>query len=489
MKPMRILFTAAEADPYVKIGGLGDVAGSLPLAIHQAAPDQVDIRVVLPLHQPIREKYEHLKPLGSFVLESGQRREEVLVYQDPAALIPVYFLDGVPVRHTNSVYSLDSALDADKYIFFSLALLKLPEFLGWRPDVLHANDWHTAVSIYALKRIPGYQDRSIKTVLSVHNLPYLGEGCQPTLTEYGIPAYPYRLLPSWAYHLPLPLGLVSADLIIPVSPGYAAEIQTPDFGCGLETMLRSRLSHIHGIINGINQDQWNPATDPYISSPFDQDHLDQKTANKTTLLKDLGLNTDPAIPLLVLVSRMDHQKGVDIALEGLEKAIHLSWQAIILGSGDPVLQNHCAALMHAHPDRVHATVGFKNELSHQMYAAGDIFLMPSRYEPCGISQLISMRYATIPLAHSTGGLKDTIRPVKGKQNNGTGYLYKPNTAEDFVTALKKALSDYRNRTTWSSIQRNAISLDFSWNKSAELYIENYQRLTADCDNSNSEEGL
>ena len=491
-KSIHVLFTAAEADPYVKIGGLGDVAGSLPVAIHQLTESidtlsRVDIRLVLPLHKPIKESFDHLKYLGEYLLESGARQENVQVYQDQSSLIPVYFLDGEPIRKTSGVYSLDSSQDAEKYIFFSLALLKLPQFLKWEMDILHANDWHTAIGIYALKMVPPFQDPHIRTVLSVHNLPYLGEGCQTVLGEYRIPAYPYGLLPSWAFHLPLPLGFITADLIIPVSPGYAQEIQTPDFGCGLEHLLQSRSNHIIGIVNGINQDQWNPATDPFIPSPYDLDRLSYKKTNKLELLQDLNLNIDPDIPLLIMITRMDHQKGVDIAVDGLQEVLDRPWQAILLGTGDPTLENRCIQLHQAYPDRIRSIIGFKSELSHQLYAAGDIFMMPSRYEPCGISQMISMRYGTIPVAHATGGLIDTISPTQ-PCIPGNGYLYTESSPSNFAQSLRLALTDYLQKDLWQTFQSNAMQRNFSWEKSASQYVDQYKRLVIGTSISTFKEG-
>ena len=481
-KPIHVLFAAAEADPYIKIGGLGDVAGSLPLAIRQFTSqtdsvDQVDIRVVIPYHRSIPEKFTQLVRLGSYLLESGDKQAEVQVYEDKSAPLPIYFLDGDPIRQAAGIYSLDSSQDAEKYIFFSLAVLKLPRFLEWPIDILHANDWHTAASVYALKALPGFQESTIRTVLSIHNLPYLGEGSQEVLKSWHVPSLTDEKLPDWAQLLPLPLGIATADRIIPVSPGYAREILTPNFSSGLEILLRSRSDHILGIINGINQEQWNPATDPYISSTYDPDHLQSKTPNKTGLMRSLGLDPNPDLPLVTMVTRMDYQKGVDIALSGLEVMLDQPWQAVILGSGDPALTARCSALQEAYPDRVRFIPGFNPEFSHQLYAAADIFLMSSRYEPCGISQLISMRYGTIPVAHATGGLIDTITPTL-PENPGTGYLYETNTPDFLVQTIHQALLDYNRKDFWHKIQTNAMQQDFSWKMSAGKYVQQYQNLLA-----------
>ncbi len=460
---------------------------SINIKSNRIYPQKVDIRLVLPFHRQIKEKMDHLTYLGEYPLHTGNRRESVQVYQDQTSLIPVYFLDGEPIRQTDTVYSFDPQVDAEKYIFFSLAILLLPGFLNWRMDILHANDWHTAISVFALKQVPEFINNRVQTILSIHNLPYFGEGCQATLTDYGIPPYQHPLLPIWATHLPLPMGLATADVLIPVSPGYAKEILTPEFGYGLETLLETRSKNISGILNGINQNQWNPATDPHIPSPYDIDHLELKTVNKVEILQDLDLNPDPAIPLLILISRLDRQKGVDIALEALSLLQDDNWQAIILGSGDRALEKACTDLQLKFPDRIRSIIGFKTELSHQLYAAGDIFLMPSRYEPCGVSQLISMRYGIIPIANATGGLLNTIQSIKPKKP-GTGYLYTENTPENLARNIQQAISAYNDPNTWSVYQRLAMQTDFSWENSAWKYIQKYKTLSKSKPNQPISEG-
>ncbi len=295
------------------------------------------------------------------------------------------------------------------------------------------------------------------------------------MSEYGIPAYPFGLLPSWAQHLPLPLGLTTADGIIPVSPGYAQEIQTPEFGCGLERLLQSRAKYITGIVNGIDQTVWNPETDNWITNSFNIETLHEKINNKKILVEGTGMEFNPTIPLLVVVSRMDYQKGIDLVVSCLQDMLDYPWQAIILGSGDSVIEQKCQIFAQDHPNRMRLITGFHAELAHQLYAGGDIFLMPSRYEPCGISQMISMRYGTIPVARATGGLKDTILSTRpGKP--GTGYLFDEATSSSFAQALRFALQDFTDPDLWREIQRNAMKMDFSWDASALKYIQQYANL-------------
>ncbi len=477
---INVLFIAAEADPFVKVGGLGDVAGSLPGAIREVmllpeSAADIDIRLAIPFYPSVKEKLPDAPKVGEYSLKSGTEEQTVTVYETSSGSIPVYLLDGDPIRQVNAVYSDNPSADAEKFIFFSLACIMLPAFLNWPVNIIHANDWHTAISIYALRAMNDFRSPSIKTVLSIHNLPYLGQGCQPCMEAYDIPAYPFGLLPSWAQHLPLPLGLSTADRIIPVSPGYAQEIQTPDFGSGLERLLQSRSKHITGIINGIDQNQWDPKTDPLIHQNYGLESLDQKYQNKQILLDSFGLDTNLKIPLLVVVSRMDHQKGMDLVVGGLQELLDFHWQAVILGSGDPAIEDSCVAFSAQHPNRVRMITGYHVNLAHQLYAGGDIFLMPSRYEPCGISQMIAMRYGTIPVARATGGLRDTITPTR-PGNPGSGYLFEQSSSSSFAQAIQFSLQDYSDPIIWREIQENAMSRDFSWKTSALKYIFQYADL-------------
>ncbi len=474
---VNVLFIAAEADPFVKIGGLGDVAGSLPAAIRKicaagAAPVDVDIRLVIPYYPQLKESVGDVTPLGEYAFTSGNEQLTVQVYQTTSRGVPVYLLDGDPIRNGGRVYSNQADLDAEKFIFFTLACVKLPEFLHWDCQIIHANDWHTALAPYVLKALPAFRKPKIKTILSVHNLPFLGEGCQPCMTAYQIPPYPFGLLPSWAQHLPLPMGLSTADRIIPVSPGYAREIQTPEYGSGLEKLLQSRARQIVGIVNGIDVDAWNPASDSLLPHPYSSASISEKIGNKKAVLESLGMPFDPNTPLLVVISRMDYQKGIDLAVSALANLLDISWRAIILGSGDAAIEQKCREFAKQYPDRMQVMTGFHAELAHRLYAGADIFLMPSRYEPCGISQMIAMRYGTIPVARATGGLKDTIQAVQ-PEKTGTGYLFEEASPVAFSQALKTALADFANRSRWQEIQLMAMKMDFSWDASALKYIQQY----------------
>lgn len=476
---LNVLYLAAEADPLVKIGGLGDVAGTLPIAINRAEKqnhNKIEVRVAIPYHQVIKEKGFPISPVGTFMLHSAKGPEEVEVYQYISGGTIYYLLDGHPIQFSPVPYSNDVKADAEKYVFFSLAAVHLSEFLNWPVDIIHANDWHSAPAIYAVKKVAGHMDHEIKTILSIHNLPFMGNGLEATEFEYGIPEYHHPHLPGWARKLPLPMGLAAADLIIPVSPGYAEEIQTPEYGCGLEGFLSYKKEHIVGILNGIDTATWDPSSDSAIPAPYTSDTLEFKEKNKRILQTNQSLPVDQKIPCLAVISRLDYQKGIDLIVDGLYKLdLSFKWQCIFLGTGDPYLEMKIRNLEKDKPGQVRGIFDFDQNLAHHMYAGADIFLMPSRYEPCGISQMISQRYGTIPVARATGGLKDTIINTTEK-NPGTGYLFEDLNATVFASKVTRAISDYQNHAFWTAMMKRAMEQDFSWDRSALRYIHAYQQL-------------
>jgi len=480
---LNVLFLTAEAEPFVKVGGLGDVAGALPDAIRNLSKTlpkskNVDIRVVLPFHFAVKQKGFKPELLGEFGVNSSEGLVNCQVYYYDKDGLPVYLLDGDPIDEKSPVYSLEPIHDGYKFVFFSLACLGLAKFLDFRVDILQANDWHTATAIYALKtrEIPSPHLSRTKTILSLHNLPFMGFGVQKALSDYGLPPSEDTVLPEWARHAPLPLGLLHADRIIAVSPHYAEEILTPEFGCGLENFLKTRESAIQGIVNGLDLDLWDPETDKVIAQNFSINDLSKRSINKLDLLQEFNLLQNENIPLLTLISRMDAQKGIDIALKGLKYLKDSPWQAIILGTGNPTIEQMAVDLENEFPKRVRSIIDFDGKLAHRLYAGADIFMMPSRYEPCGLSQMISMRYGCVPVARATGGLVDTITPVSHKVDGGTGFLFDKPYPSVFATTMKRAIRLYQKPTLWKKIQHNGMKIDFSWENSAQKYIDTYYSL-------------
>jgi len=470
-KKLNVLFLASEADPFAKVGGLGDVAGSLPNALRALPETPLDVRLVIPFHTTIRVENFPMQREIDFAIPRDGVDVQVEVFRAELRGLPVYLISGDPIRHSEKAYDPDPRVDSEKYVFFSLAALELARRLNWRPDVVHANDWHTAASLYAVRR----QAKDpfwvhTKTILSVHNLCYMGAGSEDALTAYGLPPVDDSDLPDWARHVPLPLGLWAADKIVAVSPSYAEEIQTSEYGCGLEVFLHTRRKRVTGIINGIDTSVWNPSSDPFLAVNFTARKLSARSGNKSALQAQFGLEVDPAIPLFGMVTRMDQQKGVDIAVNALRLLSDEPWQAILLGTGNAELEIAVRHLEIDFPQRVAAVLRYDSKLAHQIPGGADMFLMPSRYEPCGLAQIIAMRYGCIPVAHATGGLRDTIA------DHRTGFLFTEESAPMMAAALRGALAVYHDRKIWQTMQKAAMSENFSWEQSALKYAALYNSL-------------
>ncbi len=470
-KTINVMFLAAEAEPFVKVGGLGDVSSALSSALRNLPADvrgdsNLDVRLVLPHHSVIKAD---ARPLAFYSIERGGKELTVQVSETSLNGMPVYLLGGEPISSVGSVYSSNAAVDAEKYSFFSLAALELPRALNWNVDILHAHDWHTALAVYALllKRWSG-EMKGVASVLTLHNLPFMGADMTEILASYKIPVAQSDL-PDWARAMPLPLGLFSADAVVAVSPTYAQEILTPIFGCGLEDFIHRHREVLHGIVNGIDAASFDPATDKALPFQYTAENPAIREKNKTALQEKLGLPVDPVSPMLAMVGRMDRQKGVDLSLDVLRKLTDIPWQFVLLGTGDPALEEKARKLQTEYPGRVRVELRYDGALARQIYAGADMLLMPSRYEPCGLAQMIAMRYGCLPIVHVTGGLSDTV-------TDETGFRFKTASPRSLRTALVKALTAYPDRARWRTMQQAAMRVDFSWDKSAGQYFELYQKL-------------
>ena len=472
---MKVLFIAAEADPFVKVGGLADVAGSLPLAIRSLPLDvrgsqPVDIRLIIPRHPGIEVRNAR----ASATLEVPHRGGTLLarVFETRLQDIVVYLVDGQPIALSESVYSEEAEADADKYTFFSLAAARLGPSIGWEPDILHANDWHASLSIYAAAVEPRQSaTRRPATLLTVHNLGFVGPDLTSQLEEYHL-ANRAAGLPRWAKARALPLGIWGADAIVAVSPTYAAEILTKGNGAGLEGFLRGRRARLQGILNGIDQRLYDPATDSALGANFSLADIGNRGRVKANLQARLGLLEDREAPLLAIISRLEHQKGIDLVFEALRepRIVQQRWKAVILGVGSREFETSAQQLQRDFPNRVRAEIRFDSELARQIYGGADLLLMPSRYEPCGLSQMIAMRYGCLPLVRATGGLRDTV--VAGK----TGFTFEKATSRALGNAMRTALMAFRKPEEWARMQRAAMNQDFSWDRSAALYYRLYESL-------------
>jgi starch synthase len=492
--PLRVLFLASEADPFVKIGGLGDVAGSLPLALRRLSQKPysythdtfkqknagVDIRLVIPFHDVIRQNSFSLHPVASFNIPHKDGPIPAEVYERKIIDLTVYLISGPPFPPGAPVYTGNNEVDGYKYTFFSMAALKLPYVLGWKPHILHANDWHTAPAVYALKQAQSSDSfyKDIRSILGIHNLSYLGLGAGQALQRFGLPPANNSLLPEWAQNLPLPLGLLAADKIIAVSPGYAKDILTPEFGSGLDEFLNTNRQLVSGILNGIDTHHWNPSTDPQINVNYSVKELVTRDLNKSELTRELGLDQAPHTPLLAMITQMDREKGVDLVLEALRQLAtsrpEIPWHAILLGTGASDLEAGVKMLEIDFPKRVRAALRTDARLASRIYAGADIILIPSRIEPCGMIQMIAMHYGCVPIGRATGGLRDTIRDANF--SSATGFLFENADSKALLEVILRATSTFTDRRRWRRLQRCGMNTDFSWERSARQYLQIYRTL-------------
>jgi starch synthase len=478
---LKVLFLAAEADPLIKVGGLGDVSGSLPRALARLSGSnnemELDILVAMPFHSGIKRDNLILGNPVPFVVKSTAGTIPGKAWPAEVGGVNFLLIAGPPVPAAGPVYSMDTQADGEKFTFAALGALEAVKVMGWQPTILHANDWHTAMAIYAalLRRDTDPFYRELRSILTIHNMPFIGVGTAPALEKFGLPPFKDAGLPWWAEQLPLPLGLASADRIVAVSPGYSQEILTPEYGNGLEGFLQTKREKISGILNGIDTESWNPKTDQAISVQYSHDSVDARSQNKASILKTLSLPENLDIPLMAFVGRMDPQKGVDLVIKSLPLVDGREWRAVILGTGDEKIEQEARELEQAYPDRVRAILRFDGVIARQLYAGSDILLMPSRYEPCGLAQMIAMRYGCIPLARNTGGLKDTIYPYP-EHKCPTGFLFSDASPQALTAGIEETLDSYNNKNTWRMLQLNGMHQDFSWKCSALAYAKLYNHL-------------
>lgn len=476
----KILLVAAEAVPFAKTGGLADVVGSLPKAL---AVYGNDVRVAIPRYRGI----EDLTTLGDFPVQVGNRRETAIVRQSyiraqldgVERLIPTYLIDNYHYFDRERLHGYGD--DAQRWAFFCRAVLEWLRPLSWKPDVIHVHDWHTAPIPVLLKahygRDPFYS--LMATLLTVHNAQYQGNFGREALDDLGLDASYYSpdQLEFYGKVSYLKAGLLYADLLNTVSRTYTQEVQR-DRGFGLEGVFAQRADELFGIQNGINYHEFNPATDPRIYRNYSQANwVTGKRENKHALQKELGLPI-AEVPVLAVVSRLVEQKGIDLLLAAADDILQNDVQLAVLGQGEARFEDGWRQLRRRYPERVGVTIGFNSVLAQRIYAGADIFLMPSRFEPSGISQLIAMRYGTVPLVHATGGLADTVMDYDEQQGIGTGFSFDRLDASSLVNTVRRALGVYANPDRWRRVVEADLRADFSWNHSASEYMALYASAVA-----------
>lgn len=476
-QPMRILFATSECVPFLKTGGLGDVAGSLPSALNAIG---CDCRVILPKYSLIPQQYrDAMTHLCSFSVQLSWRSQYCGIEQLVHGGVTYYFIDNEYYFNRSNPYGEYD--DAERMAFFSKAIIEamrhLPDFF---PHILHCNDWHTALCPVYLREqyqhIEAY--RSVHVVLTVHNLKYQGVFSDSVLGNVlGLDSYPNavdQLRFGYGAVNFMQAGLRYADRLSVVSPTYAEEVCTAYYGEGMDWIFRDRHSILHGILNGIDPAQFDPENSTELEQPFSASNPEGKTACKLALQKELGLEIDAKKPMLVLISRLVEQKGLDLLTFILEELLHEDLQLVICGVGDERYENAFRYWADKLPTKLSANIIFSEAFSRKLYAAGDLLLMPSQFEPCGLSQMICMRYGTLPIVRETGGLKDSVLPYNEYTGEGNGFSFANYNAHELLHCIQYAIHVfYHDPVAWAKLQQNAFAADFSWKTSARQYLDMY----------------
>ena len=478
---MRVLFATSEIHPLMKTGGLADVSASLPHALFELG---IDIRLVMPAYADTLARLKAWQVVSELNLGIfGLVR--LLRSQMPNSPVPLYLIEhpsfstraGNPYNDTTGHAWPDNA---ERFTLFSRAceMLALDQaMLDWQPDIVHGNDWQTGLLLALLRDNP----LAPPSLITIHNLAYQGVFSRATFDALGLPASLWRpdAIEHWGEMNCLKAGLNAARKIATVSPSYAREIQTPAFGAGLDGLLRARQADVVGMVNGIDMDEWNPASDPHLAAGYNENTLSNKALNKHALQAEMGLDHDSEAMLIGMVGRMTEQKGLDVVLAAADAIMQQPVQLAMLGGGDATLEVAFQALMQRYPGRVSVRLGYNEGLAHRIEAGSDVFLMPSRFEPCGLNQLYSLRYGTPPIVHGVGGLNDTvIDTYTATLANGSanGFVMRNLDVPAIVWGIGRALEYYQQPAVWQALQRHGMTQDFSWTQSAQQYLDIYQAI-------------
>ncbi|MCG8508342.1 MAG: glycogen synthase GlgA [Rhodospirillales bacterium] len=488
---MKLLFTVSEMYPVVKTGGLGDVAGALPLALSRLG---ADVRVLLPAYRSVLQQVESREDFQSFGDPLGAGEVSLSQARVAGMEMPVWLVDcpelfdrpGGPYLDESGQDWPDNHLRYATLCRAAAMICDAGTLLGWQPDVLHAHDWQAGLAPAYLALRGGRRPAS---VFSIHNMAFAGIFPAETLEQVGLPPDCLSIY-GVEYHQKLSFlkaGIRYADRLTTVSPTHAREIMIPEFGFGFEGILASRRRDLLGILNGIDDQIWNPRTDHLIAECYDARSLSKKAANKKALQKRYGLPRKPEAPLLGVVSRFTSQKGIDLVVETLPDIVKLGGQLVVLGSGEAELEKRLSAAAKSHSKQVAVTVGYDEDLSHLIQAGCDLFLVPSRFEPCGLTQMYALRYGTLPIVRRTGGLADTVVDA-GDPDGGTGFVFDEASAASLRHALTRAFQTYKRPALWRDLQRRAMRADFSWKTAAKEYLSLYRELLTSRDTSRRKPG-
>ena len=470
---MKIAFVVSEAVPYIKTGGLGDVAGTLPIYLNRLGFNTI---LILPLYKKIKDKNLELELVEKGNVKLGERTFPFSIYRNREA--QVYFIENDEFFLRDSPYNTKEGDYPDNYIRFAFFSKVSLDFIVKRgdTDVIHVHDWQTAL-LPVYKRL-FYPDIKEKVVLTIHNIGYQGIFSKDVLKEISLPPSLFTIdgLEFYGNVNYLKGGILFSDCVTTVSPSYAKEIQTKEYGFGLEGVLRKIRNKLYGILNGIDYSYWNPETDKFIKVNYGKENLHKKSENKLLLFKELNIDFDPSLPLFSIISRLVPQKGIDILIEGFDDIMKLPLNFVLLGTGDREFEEKLMSLGEKYRNKFIPLIKFDESLAHRIYAASDFFLMPSKFEPCGLGQMIALRYGTVPVVRRTGGLKDTIQNYHEKTKCGNGISFDEYDSFELVRSVERGVKIFKDIDVYERIQKIGMSCDYSWDSSAKEYLNLYRRL-------------
>lgn len=472
---MKILFACAEASPFIKVGGLGDVMGALPKELVKKG---IDARVILPYYEGIcTELKNQMRFIKSIDISISWRKSYAGLLMTVLEGVTYYFIDNERYFKRNMVYGYDD--DGERFAFFSKSVLDFLNEIDFIPDIININDWHTSmISVYldAFYR-QNQKYKNIKTVLSIHNIEFQGKFDPYVLGElFGLDVK-YRPVLMYDGCLNLLKGAIEkSDMICTVSKNYSQEILHYEHSFGLNHILRLRECKLRGIINGLDTDKFNPQTDKFIKTNYSYKTIHNKRYNKINLQKHIGLEVDKNIPLISMVTRLTTQKGIDLFYDVIDDISSLDIQIVVLGTGEKRYEDFMSMWQDRCPNKFRCILKYSNEMASMIYAGSDLFLMPSKSEPCGLSQMIAMRYGSVPIVHTVGGLKDTVDAFNTKTKKGNGITFQSYNPYDMLDSIKRAISIYNNKKDWNILRKNAMTTDVSWSKRADEYINMYNEL-------------
>ncbi len=484
---MRILVVASEAVPFVKTGGLGDVVGALPKAL---AKQNHDVKVFIPRYRSLNTGYHQVKKLNwSSEITIGDRKHSLSVEcaRENRVSLEYYFVKNARFFDRSELYrdeddGEDYSDNDERFAFFNRGVLETVKHLGWKPDIIHVHDWQSALIPAYLKTL--YQDDPIfegsKTVLTIHNLAYQGTFEKERFPVLGLPKEEFFPTAPFEFYGKVNFlkgGIVHADKITTVSERYAQEIQTDELGCGLNGVLTERKPDLMGILNGVDYTIWSPSRDKRIPYTYHSANLSGKRMNKVELLGRFSLPVREKAPLIGVISRLADQKGFDLFEEIADDVFAVDIQMIVLGTGDKKYHEFFAGLEKRYPDKIRACLTFDDDLAHWIEAASDIFLMPSQFEPCGLNQMYSLRYGTVPIVREVGGLADTIVDFDPDTGRGTGFVFREYLPEELLKVIRRAADTYSKKRVWTKMMKSGMKLDFSWARSARKYHELFRSLS------------